>query len=72
MPTIKVNGMTCQHCVMAVTKALEAVEGIANVKVDLEAGTATYDEAEPVDVEVIRRAIEDAGYQLGKQAGGPQ
>jgi copper chaperone len=65
MPTIKVNGMTCQHCVAAVTKALESIDGIANVKVDLEAGTATYDEVTTVDAEAIRRAIEDAGYELG-------
>jgi copper chaperone len=65
MPTIKVNGMTCQHCVAAVTKALQSIDGITNVKVDLEAGTATYDETAPVDTGAIRRAIEDAGYQLG-------
>ena len=65
MPTIKVDGMTCQHCVAAVTKALESIDGIANVKVDLAAGTAAYDESAPVDIEVIRKAIEDAGYKIG-------
>ena len=65
MPTIRVNGMTCQHCVAAVTKALESINAITNVKVDLEAGTATYDETAPVNTEVIRCAIEEAGYELG-------
>jgi len=65
MPTIKVKGMTCQHCVAAVTRALEAIDGIANVTVDLDAGTATYDPVAPVDSDVIRKAIEDAGYELG-------
>lgn len=65
MPTIKVNGMTCQHCVTAVTKALESIDGIKNVKVDLEAGTAAYDETAPADEAAIRRAIEEAGYQVG-------
>lgn len=65
MPTIKVSGMTCQHCVAAVTKALESIDGVTNVKVDLEAGTATYDETAPVDAGLVRRAIKDAGYQPG-------
>jgi copper chaperone CopZ len=65
VPTIKVDGMTCQHCVAAVTKALESVDGTANVRVDLEGGTATYDEVAPVDPELIRRAVEEAGYELG-------
>jgi copper chaperone len=65
MPTIKVSGMTCQHCVAAVAKALESIEGVTNVRVDLEAGTATYDEATPVEPEKIRKAVEDAGYEVG-------
>jgi copper ion binding protein len=65
MPTIKVNGMTCQHCVAAVTKALAAIDGVTNVVVDLDAGTATYDETDAVDAKAIRRALEDAGYELG-------
>jgi copper ion binding protein len=65
MPTIKIEGMSCQHCVAAVTKALESIDGVTNVKVDLEAGSATYDERVTVDVEAIRRAVEEAGYRLG-------
>jgi len=33
MKTIRIKGMTCQHCVMAVTKALSGINGIQNVKV---------------------------------------
>jgi copper ion binding protein len=65
MPTIRIEGMTCQHCVAAVTKALESIDGITNVRVDLEAGTATYDEARPIDRTAVREVIEEAGYQLG-------
>ena len=65
MPKIKVTGMTCQHCVMAVTKALSAIDGVANVRVDLATGTATYDEVKPVDQESIRKTIEEAGYGFG-------
>jgi copper chaperone len=64
MPTIKIEGMSCQHCVAAVTKALESVDGVTNVRVDLGAGTATFDQTATVDAEAIRRAIEDAGYEL--------
>ncbi len=64
MPTIRIRGMTCQHCVMAVTKALAAVEGVTDVRVDLEAGTATYEESAPVDPAIVREVIEKAGYDV--------
>jgi copper chaperone len=66
MKTIQIKGMSCQHCVMAVKKALSGIEGIDNVSVDLAAGTATFDEKGSVDRETIRHHIEDAGYELGE------
>ncbi|MGV8078874.1 MAG: heavy-metal-associated domain-containing protein [Syntrophales bacterium] len=65
MKTIRIEGMSCQHCVMAVTKALSAVAGIRNVKVDLARGEATYEEDKPVDIELLREAVRKAGYQAG-------
>ncbi|OGP89525.1 MAG: mercury transporter [Deltaproteobacteria bacterium RBG_19FT_COMBO_43_11] len=65
MKSIKIKGMSCQHCVMAVTKALGAIDGIKDVKVDLKTGTATYDEVKPVDASVIAEAIKKAGYDVG-------
>ena len=65
MKTIKVKGMSCQHCVMAVTKALSAIDGIKDVKVDLKSGQATYDETKPVDAKVIADAVKKAGYEIG-------
>ncbi|OGP67598.1 MAG: mercury transporter [Deltaproteobacteria bacterium RBG_16_44_11] len=50
---------------MAVTKALGAIDGIKDVKVDLKTGTATYDEVKPVDASVIAEAIKKAGYDVG-------
>jgi copper chaperone len=64
MKSIKVKGMTCQHCVMAVTKALGALEGIKNVQVDLKSGLATYEEVKPVDPQKIAAAIKKAGYEV--------
>lgn len=63
MATIKIKGMTCNHCVMAVTKALSAVDGISNVKVDLKSGEAAFKEVKPVDKIIIREAIRKAGYE---------
>ncbi len=64
MKSVKIKGMNCQHCVMAVTKALQAVEGIKNVSVDLQAGTASYEETKPVDAAVIAQAVKKAGYDV--------
>ena len=64
MKSIKITGMSCQHCVMAVTRALGALEGIQNVKVDLKTGVATYEEVKTVDESLIIAAIKKAGYDV--------
>ena len=64
METIKIKGMSCQHCVMAVTRVLNEIEGIENITVDLERGEASFDETESVDEETIRKRIGDAGYEV--------
>lgn len=64
MRTVKIKGMSCQHCAKAVVKALSEVEGIKNVTVDLAKGEASFDEANPVDTEVLRERIKKAGYTL--------
>jgi copper chaperone len=64
MSAIKVKGMSCNHCVMRVTKALQAIEGIKNVKVDLQSGEATFDEEKPVDRKVIAEQVRKAGYEV--------
>ncbi len=65
MKTIKIKGMSCQHCVKAVTKALSEITGIRDVTVDLERGEATFEEVQPVDQELLRERIKKAGYELG-------
>lgn len=64
MATIKIKGMSCNHCVMAVTKALNEIDGIKNVKVDLSKGEATFDEAKPVEMDVVSELIKKAGYEV--------
>ena len=64
MTTIKIKGMSCNHCVMAVIRALRDIDGIRNVKVDLKRGEATFDEIEPVDMEDVTVRIKKAGYDV--------
>jgi copper chaperone len=65
MKTVKIKGMSCQHCVKAVTKALSEIPGIREVTVDLERGEATFEEVEPVAQELLRERIKKAGFELG-------
>ncbi|MFO7875404.1 MAG: copper ion binding protein [Desulfovermiculus sp.] len=64
MATIKVKGMTCQHCVQAVTQALSGLEGVENVKVSLSKGEASFEETKPVDMEEVKKAVKEAGYKV--------
>ena len=61
--TLKVGGMTCGHCAMAVSNALQGVRGVQDAKVDLQAGKAvvTYDSAQAGPHELVRAVI-DEGY----------
>jgi copper ion binding protein len=65
--TIKVKGMSCQHCVMSVTKALSQLEGIKNVQVDLAKGEVRFDNTKEVASNRIEKAISDAGYEVVQQ-----
>ncbi len=63
--TLNVEGMSCSHCVNAVTKAVTALEGVAGVNVDLAGKTVTVDYDEnKASLEDIREAIEEEGYDV--------
>ena len=64
MATVKIKGMSCNHCVMAVTKALNEIDGVSGVQVDLSKGEATFQETKPVDRNLIRDKIKKAGYEV--------
>jgi formate dehydrogenase gamma subunit len=64
LSTIKVKGMSCQHCVMSVTKALGQLDGIKNVQVDLAKGEVRFDNTKEVASNRIEKAIEEAGYEV--------
>ena len=62
---IKVEGMSCEHCVKAVTNAVNSVTGIGSVSVDLDAKTVTVEyDAAKTSLESIKTEIEDQGYDV--------
>jgi Cu2+-exporting ATPase len=61
---LSIEGMMCDHCVMHVTKALEGVEGVSDVKVSLEGKSATLEAAPSVTDEQLKAAVADAGYEV--------
>ena len=60
---LNVEGMMCEHCVAHVTKALEGVKGVKNVRVSLDEGTAVLDAGLLVSDKALIAAVEDAGYK---------
>jgi len=62
MATVKIKGMSCQHCVGSTKKALEKIPGISDVVVDLEKGEARYDGE--VSLEEIKKAITAIGFEV--------
>lgn len=61
---VRVEGMTCQHCVRAVFTALAAVDGIT--RADVKLGSADIEHDGTVTVEQIAAAVDVAGYTIGK------
>jgi copper chaperone len=59
-----VVGMTCGHCVNAVTEEVSQVAGVTGVDVDLASGGLTVTSDSPVDDSAVRAAVEEAGYDL--------
>ena len=64
MEKIKIQGMTCQHCVMSVTKALGTLPGVRNLRVDLVKGEAAFENTQNLSRTSLQKAVEDAGYTV--------
>ncbi|KQM14320.1 hypothetical protein ASF83_16255 [Plantibacter sp. Leaf171] len=62
--TYRVDGMTCAHCVSAVTTELSALSGVDEVVVDLETGTVTVAGTSSSDEAAIGAGVQEAGYTL--------
>jgi len=62
--TIKVSGMTCGHCVSAVTMELSLLPSVTEVDVDLESGQVTITSDAALEQAQLATAIDEAGYEL--------
>lgn len=62
--TLHVAGMTCDHCVRAVTAELEKVAGVEQVLVDLASGEVTVTSGQPLPDHDLRTAVAEAGYEM--------
>jgi len=60
---IKIEGMSCEHCVMAVRKALSGLPAVMESNIKIGSALVKYDETKG-GVEDIKRAIEKAGYKV--------
>lgn len=59
-----VKGMTCDHCVAAVTEEVGKVTGVTEVAIDLDSGSLTVRGPAQVDTEAVAAAVDEAGYEL--------
>jgi len=63
--SIKVEGMSCQHCVMRVTRALQGLSGIQDLDVQIGTVSLRFDE-HSLNKEDVVKAIENAGYKVAR------
>ena len=65
--TYTVRGMTCGHCVNAVTEELLTIMGVTDVAIDLVEGgdsTVSVTSTDPLDVDQVKGAVDEAGYEV--------
>lgn len=62
--TYTVTGMTCAHCVNAVSEELGRLDGVSDVHVDLPTGAVTVTSDRPLDDGAVRAAVDEAGYAV--------
>jgi len=60
-----VAGMTCSHCVAAVTEEVSQIPGVSEVQVELDGGLLTVTSQGPVERARLEHAVDEAGYELG-------
>ncbi len=62
--TVTVSGMTCGHCVAAVTEELTRLAGVRTVDVDLPSGLVTIASDAPLADASVAAAVDEAGYEV--------
>ncbi len=63
--TQKVIGMSCDHCINAVTQEVTAIDGVTAVDVNLDAGEVTVTSDADLDLAAFAAAIDEAGFEVG-------
>ena len=62
---LKVEGMSCSHCVHAITASITSLKGAKDVNVDLSAKTVRIEyDVEELSIDSIKLAIVEAGYEV--------
>lgn len=62
--SIKVAGMTCQHCVNSVTEEVSGLSGVVSVNIDLASGSVEIESASELVASDLEAAIQEAGYEV--------
>ena len=66
--TFPIEGMSCQHCAQRVKDALDGIEGVSHVDVDLDEARATVTADERITRDQLAVAVADAGYRVPTEA----
>jgi copper ion binding protein len=61
---LTIDGMSCEHCVQHVKKALEGIAGVKSAKVNLKKNSADVNHDEKVTRAMMEQAVEEAGYKV--------
>jgi copper ion binding protein len=62
--TLKIEGMSCEHCVKHVTEALKGIAGVSSASVSLKDKNAVVEHGDAVTPDMMKAAVEEAGYEL--------
>ena len=62
--TYTVKGMTCGHCVNAVTEEVKRIPGVVGVDIDLDSGRVSVSSEQPVSDDAFCAAVDEAGYEV--------
>ena len=62
--TFTVSGMTCGHCVAAVTEEVKKLDTVTDVQIDLASGAVTVTSDGEIDPEAFAAAVDEAGYEV--------
>ncbi|MDR3147018.1 MAG: cation transporter [Treponema sp.] len=62
--TLKIEGMSCEHCVQHVKEALEGIGGVKSAKVSLKKNSADVQHDDKVSLVMMEQAVEEAGFKV--------